>query len=42
VLAGGRSRAADHEAESPVRWFFGPNGASLYGQLVDAGIIAAR
>ena len=42
VLAGGRKRAADREAESPVRWFFGPNGASLLEQLVTAGIISGR
>lgn len=42
VLAGGRKRAADREAESPVRWFFAPDGAGLLEQLIGAGIIRAR
>ena len=42
VLAGGRKKAADREAESPVRWFFAPDGAGLLEQLVGAGIVAAR
>ncbi len=42
VLAGGRSKAAARESESPVRWFFGPDGASLWDQLTSAGIIGPR
>jgi len=42
VLAGGRSKAAARESESPVRWFFGPDGAALWEQLTAAGIIEAR
>ncbi len=42
VLAGGRKKAADREAESPVRWFFAPDGAGLLEQLVGAGIVASR
>lgn len=39
VLAGGRKKAALRESESPVRWFFGPDGAALWQQLAAAGII---
>jgi len=42
VLAGGRKRAADREAQSPVRWFFAPDGAGLLEQLIGAGIITNR
>ncbi len=42
VLAGGRKKAADREAESPVRWFFAPDGAGLLEQLVGDGIVASR
>ena len=42
VLAGGRKRAADLEAQSPVRWFFAPDGAGLLDQLVGAGILRSR
>ncbi len=39
VLAGGRSAAAQREEESDVRWFYAPDGAGLYEQLVDAGLL---
>jgi len=42
VLAGGRSKAAARESESPVRWFFGPDGAALWEQLSAAGILDPR
>ena len=42
VLARGRVKAATREAESPVRWFFAPDGAGLLEQLVGAGILRAR
>jgi len=42
VLAGGRSKAAVRERESPARWFYGPNGADLWEQLTTAGIIQRR
>jgi len=42
VLAGGRKRAEDLEAQSPVRWFFAPDGAGLLEQLLGAGIIRRR
>ncbi|MBO9577873.1 MAG: DUF2183 domain-containing protein, partial [Microbacteriaceae bacterium] len=42
VLARGRVRAAAHEAESPVRWFFAPDGAGLLEQLIGAGIVRGR
>ena len=38
VFAGGRSKAAAHEEGSSVRWFYAPDGAGLYEQLVDAGL----
>ena len=39
VLAGGRSRAAEREEGSPVRWFFAPDGAGLSEQLTGAGLL---
>lgn len=39
VLAGGRTKAAQHEDESTVRWFYGQNGAELARALVDAGLL---
>ncbi len=42
VLAGGRAKAAARETESPVRWFFGPDGAALWEQLTAAGIVESR
>lgn len=42
VLAGGRTRAAHLEAQSPVRWFFAPDGAGLLHQLIGAGIVRGR
>ena len=35
VFAGGRSRAAEYERQSNVRWFFGQNGAELWSQLAE-------
>ncbi|OJX63860.1 MAG: ACP synthase [Micrococcales bacterium 73-13] len=42
VLARGRIKAAHREAESPVRWFFAPDGAGLLDQLIGAGIVRSR
>jgi len=42
VLAGGRSKAAEHEAGSTVRWFYAPDGAGLWAQLTTAGILTER
>ncbi len=42
VLAGGRKRAADREAESTVRWFYAPDGAGLLDQLIGAGIVTSH
>jgi len=42
VLAGGRKRAEEWERDSPVRWFFAPDGAGLWEQLVAAGVIGPR
>jgi phosphatidate phosphatase APP1 len=39
VFAGGRSKAAEREAGSSVRWFYAPDGAGLSEQLVAAGIL---
>ena len=39
VLAGGRSKAAELEATSTVRWFSAPDGAGLWKQLVAAGLV---
>jgi phosphatidate phosphatase APP1 len=39
VLAGGRSKDAEREAGSPVRWFYAPDGAGLSKQLVAAGLL---
>jgi len=39
VLAGGRSQAAEREEGSNVRWFYAPDGAGLYEQLVTAGLL---
>jgi phosphatidate phosphatase APP1 len=39
VFAGGRSKAAEREGESPVRWFYAPDGAGLYEQLASAGLL---
>ena len=39
VLAGGRTKAAEHEQNSTVRWFFGQNGAELSRALEGAGLL---
>lgn len=39
VLAGGRTKAAEHEKGSTVRWFFGQNGAELSGALESVGLL---
>lgn len=39
VLAGGRSKAAEREEGSSVRWFYGQNGAELSEQLARAGFL---
>lgn len=39
VLAGGRSKAGEHEAESGIPWFYAPDGAGLATQLKDAGLL---
>ncbi|CAN5617659.1 DUF2183 domain-containing protein [soil metagenome] len=39
VLAGGRSKAAEREVDSTVRWFYAPDGAGLAEQLADAGLL---
>ncbi len=39
VFAGGRSKAAEREAGSSVRWFYAPDGAGLSEQLVAAGLL---
>jgi len=39
VLAGGRTKAAQREEESTVRWFYGQNGAELARALVSAGLL---
>ena len=41
VLAGGRSKAAEHEQASTVRWFYAPDGAGLSQQLAAAGLLSA-
>jgi phosphatidate phosphatase APP1 len=39
VLAGGRSKAAEHEKTSSVRWVYAPDGAGLADQLAELGIV---
>jgi phosphatidate phosphatase APP1 len=39
VLAGGRSKATEHEGQSSVRWFYAPDGAGLSEQLTAAGLL---
>ena len=39
VLAGGRTKAAQREEESTVRWFYGQNGAELARALVSADLM---
>jgi phosphatidate phosphatase APP1 len=39
VFAGGRSKAAEHEVGSSVRWFYAPDGAVLAEQLTGAGLL---
>lgn len=39
VLAGGRTKAAQREEESAVRWFYGQNGAELARALVSADLM---
>jgi len=39
VFAGGRSKAAEREEGSTVRWFYAPDGAGLSEQLVAAGLL---
>lgn len=41
VFAGGRSKAAEREVGSSVRWFYAPDGAGIYEQLVSAGLLSA-
>jgi len=40
VLAGGRTKAAEREEDSPARWFYGQNGAELSRALEGAGLLA--
>jgi phosphatidate phosphatase APP1 len=42
VLAGGRSKEAEREKTSPVRWFYGPHGAGLAEELAGAGLLDAE
>ncbi len=39
VLAGGRTKAAESEKQSSVRWFYGQNGAELSRALESAGLL---
>ncbi len=39
VLAGGRTRAARRSEESAVPWCFAPDGAGLWEQLVERGVL---
>ncbi len=39
VFAGGRSTAAERAKESPIPWFYAPDGARLASQLREAGIL---
>ncbi len=41
VFAGGRSKAAEQEAPSSIRWFYAPDGAGLCKQLVAARLLTA-
>lgn len=40
VLAGGRTKAAERSDASSVPWCFAPDGAGLWEQLVDRGVIS--
>lgn len=42
VLAGGRSKAAEREEGSTVRWYYAPDGAALFEQLSQAGLVGGR
>ena len=39
VLAGGRSKAAEHVVATDAQWFYAPNGAGLSEQLSAAGLL---
>jgi phosphatidate phosphatase APP1 len=39
VLAGGRTKASEHSAASSVPWCYAPDGAGLWEQLVDRGVL---
>jgi len=41
VLAGGRSRS-EHAQGTDVAWVSAPDGAGLWDQLTEAGVVAAR
>lgn len=42
VLAGGRKRQSEPGQDSPVPWFFAPDGAGLLDQLRRAGLVSGR
>lgn len=39
VLAGGRTKANEHSAASSVPWCYAPDGAGLWDQLVERGVL---